>query len=81
MNESAAPTNLTRRTLVSSTGSHSGVRWVLEEESDGRCVLSPQPWSWKAEVWLACLYLAFGIGWTVMVVKAGGPPGPPSASR
>ena len=74
MTDSAARSNASsRRTLASSNGSHTGVRWVLEEGPDGGVVLSPRPWSWKVEAYLACLYLAFGIGWTVMVIKAGGP--------
>ena len=62
-----------RRTLVSSAGSHSGVRWVLEADPGGDLILSPRPWHWGAEAWLAGLYFAFGAGWTVMVLKARGP--------
>jgi hypothetical protein len=71
VNDSAAHPLHPGRTLVSSSGSQSGVRWVLEEEPDGGVVLTPGMWSRAVAAGMASLYLAFGAGWTALLATIG----------
>ena len=66
------PTTLPRRVLASSTGSHNGVRYVLEADDAGNLILYPQLWSRRLEATLSVFCLAFGAAWSLGMIRVTG---------